>query len=412
MRRHQRKNHAPENQLRWGKLPHNALTRGLRDFIDSMGARGLSFLTLRGRLHAIKRFILWADERGLSDPREITLPILERYQSYLYHFRKPNGEPLSFSSQAAELAPLRAFFKWLTRQHIILYNPASELQLPKINKNLARYVLSIENVEKILAVPDTSTLLGLRDRAILEVLYSSGIRRSEIRRLSIYDVDTQRGTLLVRNGKGAKDRIVPLGERACAWVEKYLRDVRPQFVTARDDGVMFLTFHGDSFTGYAIGDTVKEYILKSGVPVNGSCHLFRHACATHMLDNGADTRFIQALLGHASLESTQIYTQVALSKLIAVHAATHPAKVKSTDAIKPPPIDPHTLAQRQQILDALTAEADADENSDDKTPMDEPPSSALFRVPYHPRPGRRGPRGPRKKKDEHADADADADVDA
>lgn len=399
MRRHERKNHVPEGKLRWGTLLNNALTHALRDFIDHMGARGLSVLTLRGRLHAIRRFILWADERGLADPREITLPILERYQSYLYHFRKPNGEPLSFSSQAAELSPLRAFFAWLTKSHIILYNPASELELPKINKNLARYVLSVANVEKILAQPDTKTLLGLRDRAILEVLYSSGIRRAELRRLSIYDVDTKRGTLLVRNGKGAKDRIVPLGERACAWVEKYLRDVRPQFITGRDEGVLFLTFHGDSFTEYAIGDTVKEYIEKANVPVKGACHLFRHACATHMLDNGADTRFIQAMLGHASLESTQIYTQVALNKLKAVHAATHPARAQSSDAIKPP-IDPHTAAQRQKILDSLAAEIE-DENGDaaDST-------SQLFRVAYHPRPNRRGPR---KKKDAH-DGDADADA--
>ena len=120
--------------------------------------------------------------------------------------------------------------------------------MPKVIRNIARYVLSIEDVERILNMPDTSTLLGLRDRAILEVLYSSAIRRSELKRLLIYDVDTKQGTLLVREGKGRKDRIVPLGDRACGWVKKYVNDVRPQLVTGRDEGFLFLTAHGDALT--------------------------------------------------------------------------------------------------------------------------------------------------------------------
>lgn len=395
MRRRNRKNHNHGRLYRWD-VPNNALTRALRDFIEACGAAGLSQLTIRQRYRANARFIRWADERGLHDPREITLPILERYQRHLYHYRKPNGEPLSFSSQYTELAPLKAFFAWLTRSHIILYNPASELELPKVIRNLARYVLSIEDVEKILNVPDTSTLIGLRDRAMLEVLYSSGIRRSELVHLLIYDVDTKRGTLLVRNGKGAKDRLVPVGARACGWVEKYLRDVRPQFVTGRDEGVLFLTYHGDSLTHYALGDTVKEYIQKAGVPVKGSCHLFRHACATHMLDNGADTRFIQALLGHASLATTQVYTHVALTKLKEIHNATHPAKLDKLDAIRAPTCAATTSDEREQLLTSLAAEEEDE---------DELPSSSLYRRPFYPRPGRRGPR---KQKDEHADTDADA----
>jgi integrase/recombinase XerD len=398
MRRAKRKNASGNQSRRW-ELPNNSLSRALRDFIEACGAAGLSALTIRQRQRATRRFILWAEERGLVDPREITLPILERYQRHLYHYRKTNGEPLSFSSQYTELAPLKAFFAWLTRSHIILYNPASELQLPKVIRNLARYVLSIEDVERILAVPDTSTLLGLRDHAILEVLYSSAIRRSELKRLLIYDVDTKKGTLLVREGKGRKDRIVPLGERACAWVKQYVNDVRPQLVTGRDEGFLFLTAHGDSLTDDHLSGAVKEYIQKSGVHVNGSCHLFRHACATHMLENGADTRFIQAMLGHSNLATTQVYTHVALTKLKEIHNATHPAKVDRIETARVQTSAATTNADGDALLDSLAAEGEDDERDDGHV------SSALYRRPYYPRPGRRGPR---KKKDGHADADADA----
>lgn len=364
---------------RW-KLPANALTRVLHDFIDQASTQGLSPLTTRHRQRAIARFIRWADERGLHDPREITLPILERYQRHLYHYRKPNGEPLSFSSQYTELAPLKAFFAWLTRQHIILYNPASELQLPKVIRNIARYVLSVEDVELILKLPDTRTLLGLRDRAILEVLYSTGIRRAEMMRLLIYDIDIKNRTVLVREGKGQKDRLVPIGERACYWVTRYLHEVRPQFVAGHDDGRLFLTRYGDAMTDDHVTGAVKEYVERSGVAAEGACHLFRHAMATHMLENGADTRYIQAMLGHSDLSTTQIYTHVALTKLKEIHAATHPARLEATP-------------EGEALIDALTDEID-DENA------------RLYRVAYRPRPNRRGPR---KKKDAH-DGDADADA--
>lgn len=367
---------------RW-QLPNNALTRVLRDFIDQAASQGLSPLTTRHRQRAIARFIRWSDERGLNDPREITLPILERYQRHLYHYRKPNGEPLSFSSQYTELAPLKAFFAWLTRQHIILYNPASELQLPKVIRNIARYVLSIEDVELILKLPDTRTLLGVRDRTILEVLYSTGIRRAEMMRLLIYDIDTKNRTVLVREGKGQKDRLVPIGERACYWVNRYLQEVRPQLVAGHDDGKLFLTRHGDAMTDDHVTSAVKDYVERSGVAVEGACHLFRHAMATHMLENGADTRYIQAMLGHSDLSTTQIYTHVALTKLKEIHAATHPAKLES-------------MEERAQLIGTLVDEIDEE-------------NVRLYRVSgYHPRPNRRGPR----KKNDAQDADANADADA
>jgi integrase/recombinase XerD len=349
---------SPGTPGRGWDLPDNGLSRALREFLDACGAQGIAARTLDQRQRATRRFILWCQDRGLAQPGEITLPILERYQRHLYHYRKPDGAPLAFSSQVAELAPLRAYFKWLARGRYILYNPAAELELPKVPRSLARYVLSVADVEAILNAADTGTLLGLRDRALMEVLYSSAIRRAELIHLSIFDVDTRRGSLFVRAGKGAKDRLLPLGARACAWLDQYLREVRPELVTGRDPQALFLTLHGDAFDHYSIGETVKRYIAKAGIGVKGACHLFRHACATHMLENGADTRYIQALLGHASLNSTQIYTQVALAKLKQIHDATHPARLERSPA---PAVAPARMADDQAaLLAALDAEA-ADE---------------------------------------------------
>lgn len=322
--------------------------------------RGLSPRTLHQRQRATRRFILWCADRGLSNPTDITLPILERYQRHLYHYRKSDGAPLAFSSQYTELAPLKAYFKWLTRSRYILYNPAAELELPKVLPNLARYVLSIADVEAILNTADIMTTLGVRDRAVMEVLYSSAIRRMELINLAIFDVDTRYGTLLVRAGKGAKDRRVPLGERACAWLNRYLDEVRPELVIGRDPGNAFLTIHGDPLDSYTLGETVKRYIAKAGIQVKGACHLFRHACATHMLENGADVRYIQAMLGHAQLSSTQVYTHVALNKLKEIHTATHPARATRSTATREDDARAAIGAEEAQLLLASLAAENED----------------------------------------------------
>src|SRR5271166_92822 len=148
--------------------------------------------TVRTRRIAIRRFIAWCDERGLSDPREITKPILERYQRHLFYYRKPDGAPLTLGTQHASLAPLKTFFKWLARENHILYNPASELELPSPPKQLPRILLGVEEIEAILRAADPATAQGLRDRAMLEVLYSTGLRRTEMANLRRYDADLVR----------------------------------------------------------------------------------------------------------------------------------------------------------------------------------------------------------------------------
>ncbi|MCP4087916.1 MAG: tyrosine-type recombinase/integrase, partial [Actinomycetia bacterium] len=184
-------------------------------FLEWSAAMGLSDQTVISRKRALSRFAVWCNERDLNRPQDITRPILERYRRHLFHYRKTNGDPLSFATQQQRLIPIKAFFKWLTKENYILYNPASELELPKVHKRLPKAILSADEVERILNQTLLHGEIGIRDRAIIETLYSSGIRRMELINLSLYDVDLKNGTLMVREGKGKKDRLVPLGQRAC-----------------------------------------------------------------------------------------------------------------------------------------------------------------------------------------------------
>jgi integrase/recombinase XerD len=204
---------------RWPKkqaVAQTPLQSMLREYLDSMRVRAYSPYTIENRQAHIRLFLDWAGEHGLRDPAEITRPVLERYQRHLFYYRKQNGEPLSFRSQHCRLVPLRGWFKWMTRQNHILHNPASEIELPRLGRTLPRDILSLEEVERVMLHPNIAEPVGLRDRAILEVLYACGMRRLEIVRLKLFDLQLDRGLVLVRQGKGKKDRYAPIGERATA----------------------------------------------------------------------------------------------------------------------------------------------------------------------------------------------------
>jgi integrase/recombinase XerD len=298
-------------------------------YLEAMLVRNFSKRTLLYRRRAIGYFIVWAEQRGLSRPAEITKPILERYQRFLVLFRKVNGEPLTFQTQFGYLLALRGLFKWLAKENRIPYNPASELELPKLEQRLPKFVLTADEADLVIGQADVQTAAGIRDRAILETFYSTGIRRSELVNLSIYDIDSRRGTLTVRQGKGRKDRVVPIGDRALAWVERYRDKVRPTLLVGGYAGVtLFLTDQGEPFNADRLSHIVHGYIAAAQLGKKGSCHLFRHTMATLMLENGADIRFIQSILGHQNLATTQIYTLVSIQALKQIHDATHPARLE------------------------------------------------------------------------------------
>jgi integrase/recombinase XerD len=326
-------------------------------FLEWTVTVGLSEQTAKIRKRGLDRFILWCDERGLQYPHDITRPILQRYQGYLYHYRKANGQPLSFGTQSTMLLPLVAFFRWCARENHILHNPASELVLPKPPRQLPKHLMSVAEIETILNQADTSTPSGLRNRAMLETLYSTGIRRSELINLTLYDIDTGRGTLMVRQGKGRKDRLIPIGARACAWIDRYVQEVRPQLFPATDRHTLFVTDYGEAFEKNRLSDMVKRHMHYAGFK-HGGCHAFRHAMATHMLENGADIRYIQAILGHSELSTTQIYTHVAIGHLQAVHALTHPARLERAGSLQNNMAGAYMGDTEEALMEALSKEAD------------------------------------------------------
>jgi len=286
--------------------------------------RNYSPRTIEARKWALRTFLQWAGERDLQRPGQITKPILESYQRWLFRYRKADGKPLGVTTQRGRLGAIQNFFTWLCRDNRLTANPAADLDLPRKPQKTLPRSLSVEDVHAILNLPDVTDPLGIRDRAILELFYSTGIRRSECVRIDVDDLDRQRGLLTVRKGKGQKDRVVPVGERALHWLDKYLEKTRPLLDTPRSDRALFLSGYGERLSRGYIGNWVRRTIDKAGIGRAGSCHLLRHSCATHMLENGADIRFIQQLLGHARLDTTQIYTDVSIVQLREVHARTHP----------------------------------------------------------------------------------------
>jgi integrase/recombinase XerD len=222
------------------------------------------------------------------------------------------------------------------------------LELPKLERRLPKAILSAQEAESVINQPDIGEPLGLRDRAILETLYSTGIRRQELINLLVQDVDRERGTLFVRQGKGKADRMIPIGERAVQWIDKYLNETRPELACGQDEGRLFLSQYGTAISPNGLTLLVRNYIEKAHIGKRGSCHLFRHTMATLMLENGADIRFIQAMLGHVKLDTTQIYTQVSIKKLKEIHTLTHPAKARRSNAVNVNEADEDSEAMNEE----------------------------------------------------------------
>ena len=294
-------------------------------YFEWLRVRNYSPATLGNARSGLGLFIEWAELRSLARPEDITRREMERYQRHLFHLQGRGGRPLGFRSQRVRISQVSAFFRWLVKRGVLPGNPAADLELPRLPNRLVKDVLTQSEAEAVLALPDTTSAVGLRDRAMLELFYSTGIRRTELALLSVGDLDAEGRTLRVRRGKGKKERYVPVGERAVFWLETYLTKVRPELARGADTDALFLSADGTPLNPDWLGQRVRGYVKESGIAKMGGCHLFRHTMATLMLEGGADVRFIQEILGHESLESTQIYTRVSLRKLRAVHEETHPA---------------------------------------------------------------------------------------
>lgn len=304
------------------------LHAAMRRYLEHRAVIGSTEVSVRTMRANIESFTEWADERGVTHPQQVTRAVLQRYQRWLHYRRKANGQPLSLVTQRTKVGTLRSWFRWLTREGEIAANPAADLDMPRKIHRVPRAVLSEGEAERVLAMADLSTVIGLRDRALMEVLYATGMRRMEIAGLLCEDIDADRGLVFIRQGKGRKDRLIPLGERALYWVQRYTANARDKLEWNQESHELFLTVVGNPMSKEQLSNLVAAYVKAAGVGKPGACHLWRHTMATLMLEGGADIRFIQVMLGHSDLSSTQIYTRVALAQLSQVHARTHPGALR------------------------------------------------------------------------------------
>lgn len=301
------------------------LLAGIADYLAHLAATNYAPATIQNRASSLRHFATWGTTRGITRPVQLTLAVLEAYQRAL-SLPRATGPRLTWGTQAQRLLAVQRFCAWCVRTHVLTASPAAGLVLPRRPQTLPRTVLTATDVEVVLALPDCTDPLGLRDRALLETLYSTGLRRTECTRLTLPDLDHERGVVFVRLGKGRKDRVVPIGDRALHWIDRYCTEARPLLVVPPETHVLFLTARGRPLRPNRLSEHVRTYLARSGVGKGGSCHVFRHTMATLLLENGADVRYVQAILGHASLAMTARYTHVAIRELKAVHARTHPAE--------------------------------------------------------------------------------------
>ena len=258
------------------------------------------------------------------DGRELPSAGAGDIQEYLAARHRAAGakQPFSARSQARLLSALRRYYRFLVRERVRQDDPTALIGAPRLGRSLPKS-LSAGDVEKLLAAPDTADTLGLRDRAMLELMYASGLRVSELVKLPVHQLNLQRGVVQVI-GKGGRERLVPIGEEAAHWLERYLRQGRPELLGHAAAEAVFVSRRGEGMTRQNFWMLIKRYARLAGVSAKLSPHTLRHAFATHLLEHGADLRAVQMLLGHRDLSTTQIYTHVTRARLKSLHERHHP----------------------------------------------------------------------------------------
>jgi integrase/recombinase XerD len=285
----------------------------LERFLDALWLEaGLSRNTLSAYRSDLEVFSVWLKAPPAAATRE-------QLQAYLAECVRRGARP---RSTARLLSSLRRFYKYLLREGLIAADPTAQIEAPKLGRPLPKS-LTEEQVERLLQAPDADTALGLRDRAMLETLYATGLRVSELVGLTLQQANLQAGVVKVI-GKGDKERLVPLGEEAIEWLQRYLNESRLNLLHGQSSDALFPTARGAAMTRQAFWHNLKRYARIAGIETHLSPHTLRHAFATHLLNHGADLRVVQMLLGHVDLSTTQIYTQVARERLKQLHAQHHP----------------------------------------------------------------------------------------
>ena len=294
-----------------------------KEFEQSLKVLNRAQGTIKGICWKLNRFIDYLAIRDITHVDNITKDIIRDYQTELYQQINYKGYPNSICYQNSMMSVVKQCLMFLKEAEYIISDPARDISYAKEPKTLPRSILTPSEARKIIQAPDVKSVIGYRDRTILEVLYSSGIRKTELRNLTLNDVDYDDGFIRVQ-GKGDKERMVPIGRIACRYLENYIKSVRPELIKDPYNNHVFLSSRGNRFDHTSVWGLVKKYAKKAKIKKNIHCHTFRHTCATAMLKNKANIRIIQKLLGHASMNTTQIYTHVSITDLKEVHKRCHP----------------------------------------------------------------------------------------
>ena len=293
----------------------------LRLFEDDLWAR-FSEGTAAGYLRHARALVVWLEERGVA-LGEVRTQDLTAYQSQLLAARKEDGRPFTAGHHVNVVKAIKVFCRFLCRRGYLLHDPAARVEYPRVEKRLPRTILTPEEARRIVEAPRARTPHELRDRAILETFYATGIRAGELGRLTPFDVDTEERVVRILLGKGRKDRNVPLTRAAAAAIEAYLVQGRPKLVRG-GARALFLASRGGPMNRSLLNTLVHRWARAAGVTKRVTCHTFRHSVATHLLRGRADIRHIQVLLGHGSLATTERYTRVEIQDLQEVIRRAHP----------------------------------------------------------------------------------------
>lgn len=280
--------------------------------------------TIRHHIQGVKYFISFLETYHINDIQDVTHDLLSEYRKYRYYRENRYNRRDCVITQNHQLSYVKAFFRWLKREGLIANDPAAELEYAKKPKRLPLPALDNKEMKKLLRQPDTGTLEGYRDRTILEILYSTGMRKSELANLKLEDVDYEQGFIRINLGKGQKDRVVPLGRIASQYLEAYIKGVRPWIKNARQKDDLFVSRKGNRLSRNMLGCLVRRYAVKSKLEKHITCHTFRRSCATEMIKNKSNLMHIKELLGHNSMETVQNYCNLTIVDLKEAHSKYHP----------------------------------------------------------------------------------------
>jgi integrase/recombinase XerD len=327
----------------------NAPSAEIQDLKDRymawMMATGYAEDSLKAAHSDLEWLFRFLAARGIARIADVTPEILNDYSLWFREHKssKNEGQTLSLMHVAQRLTGVRQFFKWLAKQMIVLYDPAEDLEVPKIHRGLPRTILTQEEARRLLDAPDLESPVGYRDKALLELLYATGVRTKELIRLKVEDVNLKDQTIFIRQGKYRKDRLIPVPVVTAGYLKEYIERVRPRFIKSmyrrgEDQGFLFLSYTGTHFLANRLKDIFKRAKAAAGIDKPVTAMVLRHSIASHLLENGMEMRYIQEFLGHERMVSTQVYAKVTLSGLRKHYNKAHP-KERRAGAEKIAPSD-------------------------------------------------------------------------